>query len=64
MVTGIPKLLRMSKQPLLSNTQSARTDLQSYSRSRTKPSWRLPPQKSSNTLNLMKQMKTKNEKNK
>ena len=53
MVTEMPKLLRMSKQPVLLNTQTARTDLQCYSRSRTEPSWRLPPQKSSNTLNLM-----------
>ncbi len=52
-MTGMPKLLRMPKQPLLSNTQAIRTNPQSYSRSHTRPSWRPPPQNSSNTLKIM-----------
>lgn len=64
MVTGMPKLLRMTIQPLLSNTRMARTDLQGYRRSCTRPSWRLPPQKSSNPLNMKQQNHGKSQKEK
>ncbi len=66
LVTGMPKLLRMMKQPVLSNIQTVWTTLTSYKRSRTKP-FRHCRLKTSNTLKMKKQNQKKNmnqEKNK